>query len=647
MMMKEKTQPKKIRNERKRLGVLLGLCGAVALLVLIRLFWLQIASLETRAKAVHYTRNTEPILPERGTITDRNGYIFARDEKIYKLQLFFDESVDRKVVRKELLDTLSLPEADVNEWMKREGFVDPGVTLEAPQAEAMLKKDVTGIHIRIETARRIPNGLLSSGLVGFTTADHEGAIGVEAAFNTFLRGTAGKKRLFSYSGNIPTPYQEAEVFPAKRGYDIALTIDAGIQEILMKRGAEGQEQFTPAKMSVIAMDPNTGAILGLADFPALDANRPRAGRTAEEENRLKNLTEEERLDMYYDMWRSFSVQDVYEPGSVFKVITAASAYEEGTATDNDVYQCDGYVTDIPGTTIRCWSYYNPHGAQTLTEAMDNSCNPAFVQMIRKLGKAKSRQYIEAFGFGNQTGIGLPAEGEGILPPTPDEINEAVFATNSYGHGVAVTPLQMLSAISAVVNGGTLYQPQIIHEMKDEFGNTVDAFRPKPIRTVISERTSERMRELLEHGAKYGTADGAYIDGYRIGGKTGTSVKFVDGAYTTEQVVASYVGVFPADKPEIAVLVVVDEPVGSNSGNTSAAVIAKWIFEDYIAMHDLAPTEAIENTEKSEPDNPVTYPVETLPDGEDEEEQNTDTEEPIEDSDPSPNEDEDAEDSDAE
>lgn len=600
---------KKKLNSKRRISVLLGICAAVIVLITGRLFYLQIMNPEYKQKMFELTRKTIDLFPTRGQITDRDGYVLAYDESAFVLYLFPEEMEDKEQVQKELLDILTADTDTVAGWLQEEGMVQTQVPIDQEQADRLLAIESQGISVVTQNQRRVPEGELAGSLLGFTNGDHEGAIGLEAYYNDQLKGIPGKLQLFSYSGGIPVPYAQQTQYAAREGHSYALTIDSALQELIVEQGKIGFERMQPQKMSILVMNPKTGEILGWADFPTLDVNQPRAGRTPEEKEALQDMDEDEKLAHYFDMWRSFTAQDVYEPGSVFKMITAAAAYEEGTATDDSHYFCDGAIHDIPGVVIRCWSYDDPHGDLTFTEAMDESCNPAFVQMIRALGKEKSEEYIKAFGFGTPTGVGFPSEAEGILPPGPEEINEATFATNSYGHGIAVTPLQMLTAISALSNGGTWMQPQLIHHVSDAQGERIEDFAPIPVRQVISESTSQRMLGLLEHGVQDGTADGAQIPGYRVGGKTGTSVKFVDGAYRSDVVVGSYAGVFPADDPEIAILVVVDEPQDSFSGNTTAAPVAKSIIEGYIRLHGIKPTEEIDSEEQESPaQNPVTWPL---------------------------------------
>lgn len=578
-----------------RIGVLLGLCGLFVLIILGRLFWLQLMNTEYKQQMLELTRKTVDLYPERGQIVDKDGYVFAYDEKAFVLYLFPQEIEDKGGVAKQLQNILGVDEQKTSEWLTG-NFTTADVEISAEQAEQLMAIESGGISVITQNQRRYPDGKLSGAVVGFTNREQIGTVGIESYYDRELQGVMGKTQLYSYSGGIPVPYQQEEVYPSQKGNTIRLTIDAELQKIMLEEGQKAYEEMTPKKMSIIAMDPNDGRVLGMLDFPALDANEPLEGRTPEEKEELETLTDDRRLEKQFQMWRSFSFQDIYEPGSVFKVITAAAAYEEGTADEDTVYHCDGLVTDIPGVTIRCWRYDDPHGDIDFTEAMDESCNVAFVEMIRTLGKEKARTYMEAFGFGEITNIGLPSEAEGIMPEGPASINEATFATNSYGHGVAVTPLQMLNAIAATVNGGTLFQPQIVQEITDEQGQVKESFQPKPLRRVLAQETSKAMRRVLQHGVEHGTADGGFIPGYKVGGKTGTTVKFIDGAYTQDIVVGSFVGVYPADNPEIAMLVVVDEPNAYPSGNTTAAPLARKILERYIALRGDEPTEELPETE---------------------------------------------------
>lgn len=386
--------------------------------------------------------------------------------------------------------------------------------------------------------------------------------------------------------------KKKETVEADQGNDVVLTIDERIQEFVSKFGEENYNKYKPKKLSIIVMDPNNGDVLALDNYPKYDPNFPRKSLDEKEQKLFESLSDEAVTEKYYDMWRSFAVNDVYEPGSVFKFITASAAYEEKTANDSINYRCDGEV-EVDDTILRCYRYYDPHGDQNFVEAMDHSCNPAFIKIAQDLGKEKMYEYIKKFGFGKKTGIDLPAEEEGIIPKSLDEISNVRLATLSYGHGIAVTPIQMITAINAVVNGGNLYKPRIVKEIEDSDTNNVFVNNSQVVRRVISKETSKKMREMMKSGVEHGTADGAKISGYDVGGKTGTSVKFVDGAYQMETTVASFLGVFPSENPKYTILAVIDEPKGASSGNVVAASCVKNIIKSIIDLEGILPDSSAE------------------------------------------------------
>jgi stage V sporulation protein D (sporulation-specific penicillin-binding protein) len=278
------------------------------------------------------------------------------------------------------------------------------------------------------------------------------------------------------------------------------------------------------------------------------------------------------------MWRNYAINDIYEPGSTFKIVTAAAALEEASADLDTHYYCDGFIRDIPGVVLRCSSWYDPHEDQDFSTAFSNSCNVAFVNMARDLGTEKMFEYIKAFGFGEVTGIDLLGEQRGIIPSGTESIREVNLATLSYGHGIAVTPIQMINAISVVGNGGNLMTPHIVKGLADDEGNVVEIFEPEVRRQVISETTANELLDMLELTVLEGTGRKAYVPGYRIGGKTGTAQKIIEGRYVDGKYISSFGGLAPVDDPQVAVLVIVDEPTGIYYGGTVAGPPAASVIE---------------------------------------------------------------------
>ncbi len=289
------------------------------------------------------------------------------------------------------------------------------------------------------------------------------------------------------------------------------------------------------------------------------------------------------------MWRNYAISDAYEPGSTFKTIVAAAALEENIANIDTNFYCNGFIRDIPGEVLKCSRWYNPHGPQTLKEGMDNSCNIVFVDLGRKLGKEKFYKYIKAFGFGETTGIELlGGEQSGIIPQNTGTIKEIRLATMSYGHGIAVTPLQLINATNAIANGGNLMKPRLVSHLIDNDGNTVMENDVEVIRKVISKSTSDTMMEMMESVVTNGTGISAYVPGYKVAGKTGTAQKIIDGRYAPGKYIGSFVAVAPATDPKISVLVIVDEPIGVYYGGSVAAPVAGELIGEILEYMEVEP-----------------------------------------------------------
>lgn len=453
----------------------------------------------------------------------------------------------------------------------------------------------THVNIITEDKRFYPFSTVASSVIGFTNDQNVGFTGIEKAMDKILRGKDGKSVSVTSLNKGMIPFEQANLYAPEKGQDIVLTIDDKIQTFVEEAGRNTLQKLKAKTVSIIVMNPQTGEVLGMQNFPELNLNSPRQGRNQTENLELANAkNEKDRLDVLYGIWRNIAISNIYEPGSVFKTITLASALEEGTTSLENHYFCNGFVRDIPGVVIRCVSWAHPHGDQTLQQAFTNSCNPSFVQIGRDLGREKFAKYIRAFGFGNKTGIDLDAEEKGIAYTNPDKIGEARLATMSYGHGIAVTPIQMLTACNAVINGGYILEPKVV------LGPKVDGkvIKSDPIvkRQVISESTSDTVKKMLRRVVEDGAKD-AMIPGYSVGGKSGTTIKIVDGKYTSDKVVASFFGCFPAEKPEYSILVVIDEPENGLNGTSAAGPVVKEIFSNIIKYKGIESTEPLPDESK--------------------------------------------------
>ena len=365
------------------------------------------------------------------------------------------------------------------------------------EAKKLRNLRLSGIEIVEDNKRFYPYEDFASHILGFTDIDGYGLYGIEKTYDRYLSGTPGRWVKTEDARGRQMPYDGERVYDAEDGLNVVLTIDEVIQHFAEKAAMESLITTKAKNVSIIVMDPKTGDILAMTTLPQYNPNNPREPLDEKEKEKWKELPEEELQKKWYDMWRNFAINDAYEPGSTFKTIVAAAALEENVANMDSHFYCNGFIRDIPGGVLKCSRWYNPHGAQTLKEGMENSCNVVFVNLGRSLGKEKLYKYIKAFGFGEKTGIELTGEQGGIIPPNTDVIKEINLATMSYGHGIAVTPIQLINAFSAIANGGNLMKPRLVSKLIDNEGNVVIENKPEVIRQVISKTTSDMMLEMME------------------------------------------------------------------------------------------------------------------------------------------------------
>ena len=439
-----------------------------------------------------------------------------------------------------------------------------------------------GKYIGIDetTKRYYPNDSLASVLLGFVGDDNQGLVGLESYYDTTLTGTAGRVVAAKNALGADMPFSYQVVEEAKEGNSLVLTVDSYVQYTAEKYLAEALEiNKVSNKGTCIIMNVKTGAILGMAIKGDYDPNEPFT-LSAADETVLESNSDITRNELLNRQWRNKAISDTYEPGSVFKIFTAAMALEEGFTSLEQTYHC-GYRITVAGQEYHCHKKAG-HGTVNLIEAMVGSCNPAFITIGQTVGKSVFSKYFEAFGFTKPTGIDLPGE-TGSIYYSESKMGPAELASGSFGQSFQVTPLQMITAAAAAVNGGYLLKPYVVKEIIDSNGNVVQSTTRTVKRQVISEETSAKIRTMMQHVIEDGGAKNGYVPGYDLGGKTGTSQKLVKENETGEKVyVASYVTFAPINDPEIAVLVMIDEPHGSSYyGGTVAAPVAAEILKDIL------------------------------------------------------------------
>lgn len=507
-----------------------------------------------------------PVEAKRGTIFDRNGRelgVSVSTESVYAIPA---EIVDVEKTAAELAAILTLDRDKLTEKLKkRQAFTWIKRKVDNDIAKAVNALALPGIGLTQESQRYYPNDNLASHIIGFTGIDSQGLDGVELTFDSYLKGRSGSIVVEYDARGREIPYATHRFVSPIEGHNIYLTIDIVIQQ-LIERELEKVMQDTKAKAAtIIAMDPHTGEIVALANRPDYNPNQ--------------------FAEYSPKTWRNIAIANSYEPGSTFKIITTTAVLGEKVVSANDRFFDPGTV-EVQGRTIHCWKD-GGHGSQTFQEVVENSCNVGFVNVGLKLGSDSFYQYLMAFGLGKPTNIDLAGEAKGILIPK-SQIKPINIATMSMGQSIAVTPLQLLTAVAAVANDGQRLRPQIVREVRGKNGEMIRGFTPDIVNQVVDKATAQEVKRILESVVENGTGKNAFIEGFRIAGKTGTAQKVGEGGYMEGKYVASFAGFAPADNPQIVMLIVIDEPEGLYYGGQIAAPVFGAIMKDVLQYLKIAP-----------------------------------------------------------
>ena len=559
------------KHVHKRIKIVFLIICFLFLLIVGKVFYIQVidyGKLSTYAENL-WGRNL-PIESNRGLITDRNGVVLADNVTTSSLVFIPNQIEDKEKTAKLIAEILDMDEKEIYQHVTKKTSIErvhpEGRRLSYEVADQISDLNLPGVYLIKESKRNYPFGNYLSQTLGFVGIDNQGLSGLELMYDKYLTGSYGAIKYFSDAKGNKLELNEVYEKP-QDGINMTLTINMDIQESLERELDNAVLKYNPDQALGIAMDPNTGEILAIASRPNFSPSN------------YQDYTEEE-------LNRNLPVWATYEPGSTFKIITLATALEEHLIDlEKDKYS-DGGSIQVENARIKCWKH-GGHGEQTFLQVVENSCNPGFVVMGQKIGKEKLFEYIKKFGFGEKTGIDLNGESTGILFSL-DQVGPVELATTSFGQGVSVTPIQQITAVSAAINGGILYQPYIVKSLNEpETNTTVKENTPIIKRKVISEETSEKVRSALESVVTNGTGRPAYIEGYRVGGKTGTAQKVQDGRYMVGNYITSFMGFLPANDPEIVVYVAIDNAKGvTQYGGTVAAPIVKTVLEDAIVALDI-------------------------------------------------------------
>lgn len=582
----------------KRLRIL-SFCGiAIFGILIIRLFWIQFVDGATlKEKAYRQQTSSTIISPKRGAIYDINGKALAISENVDTV------SINPSKIKNEQKEFIAQGLSEIFELDYEETLTKVNSTSKVETIAKKVENDKisklhewmasnkieVGINIDGDSKRYYPYSKLASHVIGFCGTDNQGLSGIELSYDNILTGRSGKLvttidlKNSEISDNYTT-YVEAE-----DGRDIYLTIDVNIQNVVEKYISKAVKNKKCKAASAIIMEPSTGNILSMATYPDYDLNKPFEPNNSDIKKKWDSLTSEEKSDFLNKMWKNKNLSDNYEPGSTFKTLVSSIALEENITepnVKNDFY-CKTYEKFSDGTKIRCWSS-RPHGSETLTNALANSCNPAFMQLGKRIGVDTFYKYFEAFGLFNKTGIELPGETNPIFFPK-DKVGPVELATMSFGQRFQITPLQLATAISSIANGGNLMKPQIVSKTVNKTNNDITNSEPNVVRQTISKETSQAVIGMMEAVITEGTGKLGAVKGYTLAGKTGTS-EAIKGSKTGNTL--SYVSIAPSENPQLVALVVLyDTPPGTSHGSTDAAPIVSKILGEVLPYLGVTSDEA--------------------------------------------------------
>ena len=596
------------QNSRKNLVIIVILFFACMLLLGLRLGWIQIVKADEYTEmAIEQQTRDNTIAAERGVIYDTNGNKLAISVNCYAVWAWPEDvpqgntkakreaSVEKTAVI--LSSLLDLKEKDVLKELKadqKQIRIARGVS---KQTVAKIRnEDLSGIQIVEDTKREYPNGTFLSQTLGTVNNDNQGSNGLELEYNSYLSGTAGRWINYTDTSGKKLSYSpdNEKYYKAEDGYSLVTSIDQVIQTYTENTIEKRMKATGADRVMAIVMSVKTGDILAMAQTPSFDPNDPYEPSGKEAKAAFKEMSTKEQSNYLNRMWRNFLICDTYEPGSTFKLLTVSAALEEDVVNMNSTFTCGGSYT-VDGEQISC-SLTSGHGTQTLTQAVGNSCNPAHMQMALGLGIDKFYAYMDNFGITDTTGIDFPGEGSAILQ-NRDTAGNVGLATMGFGQGIAVTPIQLITAVCSIGNEGRLMKPRLVREIDDADGNAVEKIDVDVVRQTISEETASEVLDIMEYAVDEGGVGAAKVSGYRVGGKTGTAEKVLEnGRGYSKDTYSSCIAMAPMDDPEICVLLIVDSPKGVQYGSVTAAPGAHDILAKSLKYLNISPDAKSENSD---------------------------------------------------
>ena len=508
----------------------------------------------------------------RGEIVDRNGVVLATNRTVCTISVIHSQIEDPETVIRVLSDELKMDEADVRERVEKVSSMEKIKTnVEKDTGDKIREYDLAGVKVDEDYKRYYPYDELASKVLGFTGGDNQGIIGLEVKYEEYLKGTNGTILTVTDARGIELEGVAEDRIEPVAGETLKISLDYNIQEYCEQAALKVLEEKQADSVSVLLMNPQNGEIYAMVNVPEFNLNEPFELNTGEE----ASLSDEELQDALNQMWRNGCINDTYEPGSTFKIITSAACLEEGVVSLDDTFVCPGYRI-VEDRKIRCHKV-GGHGTETFVEGIQNSCNPVIMDLGLRPGSERFYDYFEQFGLLQLTGVDLPGEA-GTIMHKKEDIGTVELATMTFGQSFQITPIQLATTVSSIVNGGNRVTPHLGMAVLDGEGNVIEEFEYKTEKGIVSEETSETMQMLLESVVSEGSGKNAYIDGYSIGGKTATSQTLPRSA---NKYIASFLGFAPADDPRILGMVVIHNPQGVYYGGTIAAPVLRTIYDNVL------------------------------------------------------------------
>ena len=527
-------------------------------------------------KAENLHERERDIKAARGKLLDANGTVLATNKSVCTISVIHNQMEEPEKVIAMLVKELGISEETARKRVEKVSSIERVKTNVAKETgDAIRAYGLSGVKVDEDYKRYYPYGTLASKVLGFTGADNQGILGLEVKYDEYLQGTNGKILTLTDARGIEIENAGESRLEPVNGYDLCLSLDYNIQMYCEQAAKKVCTKKSADSVSVIVMNPQNGELMAMVNYPEFDLNNPftLAGDTGEA------VSAEEKQNLLNKMWRNQCISDTYEPGSTFKIITAAAALEEGVVKLDDAFFCPGYKI-VEDRRIRC-ARTTGHGAETFETGIMNSCNPVFMELGERLGAENFAGYFKQFGLLSKTNIDLPGEAGTIMHKT-ENIGPVELATISFGQSFQITPIQLVTTVSSIINGGTRVTPHFGVSVQDADGNTVKTFSYETHENICTAETSETMRYLLEKVVSEGTGKNAKIEGFSIGGKTATSQTL---PRSDHKYISSFLGFAPADNPQVLVLVVINNPQGIYYGGTIAAPVAKEIFENILPYLD--------------------------------------------------------------